>query len=152
MSKLFSYDGVVKCRRNLNFRKKWWSLTTERHILGVTQTKYYYGSAKKSKSSFSCHLQIDKKINIVNKNRFKSKTWFKLCLWGFSKKESYVVYIYFYTTRLSMKFYSQRHISAKGVSQIYPPVSGANFSNDISIPRVRVNIEKTEHDTTFEIS
>ena len=25
------------------------------------QTKYYYGSVKKSKSSFSCHLQIDKK-------------------------------------------------------------------------------------------
>ena len=48
--------------------------------------------------------------------------------------------------------YPQRHISAKSVSQIHPSVSGVNFSNNISIPQVRVNIKKTEHDTTFEIS
>ena len=35
----------------------------------VPQTKHYYGSVKKSKCSFSCHLQIDKQINNVNKNR-----------------------------------------------------------------------------------
>ena len=45
-------------------------------------------------------------------------------------------------------------ISAKGVSQtkIHPPDSGVNFSNNMSIPQVRVNIKKTEDDTTFEIS
>ena len=48
--------------------------------------------------------------------------------------------------------YPQRHISAKSVSQIHPPVSGVNFLNNISIPQVRVNIKKTEHDTTFTIS
>ena len=40
--------------------------------------------------------------------------------------------------------YPQRYISAKGVSQIHLPVSGVNFSNDMSIPQVRVNIKKTE--------
>ena len=34
--------------------------TTMRNIEGVYQTKYY-DSDKKSKCSFSCHLQIDKK-------------------------------------------------------------------------------------------
>ena len=49
--------------------------------------------------------------------------------------------------------YPQRHISAKmGVSQIHPPVSGVNFSNNMSIPQVRVSIKKTKHYTTFEIS
>ena len=48
--------------------------------------------------------------------------------------------------------YPQRHISAKGVSQIHPPVSSVNFSNNISIPQVRVSIKKTEHDTSFEFS
>ena len=157
---------------------------------------------------------------------------FKLWLWGFSKKESYVVHISFYPTRgwnryvipvrvvqwstpwlvflwrptkvplvggfspclhmitlnplslcssRSHKYnnygnatyivnsnlylftcpqvtdfpwnpYLQRHINAKGVSQIQPPVFGVNFSNDISIPEVRLNIEKTDYETTFEIS
>ena len=45
----------------------------------------------------------------------------------------------------------QRHISAKGVYQIHSPVSGVKFPNNISIPKVRVNIKKTEHDTTFEM-
>ena len=48
--------------------------------------------------------------------------------------------------------YPQIHISVKGVSQIHPHVSGANFSNNISIPQVKVNIKKTEDGTTFEIS
>ena len=72
MSKLFfqnyHYD-MVKCRPNVNFKE----MNTEcskgknngfcllRGICqGVYQTKYYYGSVKKSKFSFSCHLQIDK--------------------------------------------------------------------------------------------
>ena len=37
--------------------------------LRIHQTKYYYGSVKKSKCSFSCHLQIVKKINNVNKKK-----------------------------------------------------------------------------------
>ena len=49
-----------------------------RNILGVPQTKYYYGSVKKRKCSFSCHLQIDEKINNINKNRSKRRNWFKL--------------------------------------------------------------------------
>ena len=40
---------------------------TVRNISGAYQTKYCYGSVKKSKCSFNCHLQIDKKINNVNK-------------------------------------------------------------------------------------
>ena len=36
------------------------------------------------------------------------------------------------------------------LSQINPPVSGVNFSNNIPIPQVWV--KKLEHDTTFEIS
>ena len=37
-------------------------------------------------------------------------------------------------------------------SKIKPHVSDVNFSNNISIPQVLVNIKKTEHDTTFENS
>ena len=43
--------------------------------------------------------RLIKKINNVDKNRSKRKTWFKLRLWGFSKKESYVVHMSLYTTR-----------------------------------------------------
>ena len=45
----------------------------------------------------------------------------------------------------------QKH-SVKGVFQNHPLASGVNISNNISIPQVRVNISKTEHGTTFEIS
>ena len=48
--------------------------------------------------------------------------------------------------------YPQRHISVMGISQIHCPVSGVNFSNNISIPQVRVNITETEHGTIFEFS
>ena len=33
-----------------------------------------------------------------------------------------------------------------------PGVSGLNFSNNISVSQVRVDVRETEHDTTFEIS
>ena len=42
--------------------------------------------------------------------------------------------------------------SAKGILQLQPPVSGVNFSNNISIPQVRVNITETEDGTIFEFS
>ena len=35
----------------------------DEYLKGVYQTKYYYGSVKKSTFSFSSDLQIDKKIN-----------------------------------------------------------------------------------------
>ena len=41
---------------------------TEEDLKGVYQTKYYYGSVKKSTFSFSCDLQIDKKINNVKED------------------------------------------------------------------------------------
>ena len=40
----------------------------------------------------------------------------------------------------------------KSFFQIQPRISGVNFSNNTSIPQVRVNIRETEHDTTFETS
>ena len=45
--------------------------------------------------------------------------------------------------------YPQRNVSAKIVSEIHPPFSGVNFSNNVPIPLARVNIKKSEHDTTF---
>ena len=54
---------------------------------------------KKANAHSVVIYRLIKKINIVNKNRSKRKNWFKLCLWVFSKKESYVVHISFYTTR-----------------------------------------------------
>ena len=46
---------------------------------------------------------------------------------------------------------SSRH-SAKSIFEIYPPVSGLNFSINMSVSQVRVKIRETERDTTFEIS
>ena len=40
----------------------------EEYLKGVYQTKYYYGSVKKSTFSFSYDLLIDKKINNVNED------------------------------------------------------------------------------------
>ena len=41
---------------------------------------------------------------------------------------------------------------ANGVFQIQPFISGDNLSNNMSIPQARVNMNETEHDTTFETS
>ena len=40
----------------------------EKNLKGVYQTKYYYGSAKKSTFSFNSEFHIDKKINDVKKD------------------------------------------------------------------------------------
>ena len=40
----------------------------EEYLKGIYQTKYYYGSVKKSTFSFSSDLQIDKKINNVKED------------------------------------------------------------------------------------
>ena len=108
MSKLLSYDGVVKWRQKLNFEKMdtasyvgkndgiWlrWGIFKEhlkQNIITAVLRK------ENAHSFVICRLM--KKDNDVNKNRSKRKNWFKLCLWVFSKKESYVVHISFYTTR-----------------------------------------------------
>ena len=39
---------------------------------------------------------------------------------------------------------------AEGVFQIQSPICDAYFSNDISIPQVRVNKRENELDSTFE--
>ena len=52
--------------------------------------------------------------------------------------------------RLCMKSPPPEAYCAKSVFQIQPPTSGVNFLNNISIPKVRVNRKKIEHDTTYE--
>ena len=52
--------NMVKCRRNVNFEEMFTERSTGKkmdfnyfeNISGVYQTKYYYGSVKKSKFSF----------------------------------------------------------------------------------------------------
>ena len=61
-------------------------------------------------------------------------------------------YIVFSTpSPFTMKFPFQKH-SAKGVFQIRSPISGVNFSINISLSQVRVNIKEIENGKTFEIS
>ena len=61
-------------------------------------------------------------------------------------------YIVFSTPSLfTMKFPFQKH-SAKGVFQIRSPVAGVDFSINIPLSQVRVNINETENGKTFEIS
>ena len=72
-----------------------------RNIQGVHQTKYYFGSVQKSKFSFSCHFQIDIKLNVKEDPRRKADINFNFsqatkCLWGFNKKEYYAVNINFF--------------------------------------------------------
>ena len=59
---------MVKCRRGQ--QKKMMDFDyREEYLKGVYQTKYYYGSVKKSTFSFSCDLQIDKKTSNVKEDR-----------------------------------------------------------------------------------
>ena len=107
MSKLFSYDSLVKCCQNLNFEKMdtasymgkndgvWWGIFKE-----YPNQNIFMAVLRKANALSVVICRLIKKINNVNKNRSKRKKWFKLLgLWGFSKKESYVVHISFYTTR-----------------------------------------------------
>ena len=70
MSKLFYNDDVVS--RNLNFEKMDTASYTGKNdgvwlLWGIFKEKTkYYGSVKKSKCPFSCHLKIDKKLDNVN--------------------------------------------------------------------------------------
>ena len=40
----------------------------------------------------------------------------------------------------------------KGIFQIQPPISGINFSNNISVSQFGVNVRESEHGKTFETS
>ena len=51
-----------------------------------------------------------------------------------------------------MKYLPLEKYCAKDVFQIQTPISSVNFSNNISIPQVRINIRETKHDTTFKTS
>ena len=44
------------------------------------RTKYYYGSVKKGKFSFSCHLQIGTKKKTINVPRRKTDSNFKFII------------------------------------------------------------------------
>ena len=63
-----------------------------------------------------------------------------------------LTFVYSLAPRPLAFYESLIHRDKKGVSQIHSPVSGVNFSNNTSIPQVRVNIKKIEHETSFEIS
>ena len=76
MSKLFSYDGVAS---EMSLKSEFWKdeyCTTEKNdgvwlmwrIFKEYLKQNIITAVLKSKCSFSCHLQIDKKINNVNKN------------------------------------------------------------------------------------
>ena len=84
---------LVQQEKNMDFEhcEEYWRSTSH-------QTKYYYDSVKKSKFSFSCHLQIDKKLNVKEDPMRKTESNFNFfqatkCLWGFKKKEYYAVHI-----------------------------------------------------------
>ena len=80
MPKLFLYDydhnDMMKCRRNVNFHEMDTEPSTRKNnrfwllleIFEKYTKKNYYGSVKKSKLLFKCHLQIDKKINNVEQD------------------------------------------------------------------------------------
>ena len=54
--------------------------------------------------------------------------------------------------RLCMKSPPPEADCAKGVFQIQMPISGVNFSNNMSKLQARVNMSETEHDTKFKTS
>ena len=58
---------MVKCRRDQQEKMMDFNYHEE-YLKGVYQTKYYYGSVKKSTFSFSSDLQIDKKINNIRED------------------------------------------------------------------------------------
>ena len=67
---------------------------------GYLKQNIITGALRKANAHSVVICRLIKKIKNVNKDRCKKrKNWFKLCLWGYSKKESYIVHIYFYTTR-----------------------------------------------------
>ena len=60
-------NDMIKSRRGLQEKMVDFDKLGE-YLKGVYQTRYYYGSVKKSTLSLSSDLQIDKKINNVKEN------------------------------------------------------------------------------------
>ena len=58
---------MVKCRRGQQEKMMDFDYGEE-YLKGVYQTKYYYGSVKKSKFPFISDFQIDKKISNVKED------------------------------------------------------------------------------------
>ena len=82
MPKVFSCNygdyNIVKCCQNTNFeevstKKKMMRFDYCEEYLRSISNKRFYGRVQKSKFSVSCHFQIHKKINNVNKKTFKEK-------------------------------------------------------------------------------
>ena len=69
-----------KCQNYFRVTTKWLNVAAvnrkkimdfdyrDEYLKGIYQTKYYYGSVKKSTFPFSSDLQIDKKINNVKED------------------------------------------------------------------------------------
>ena len=91
---------MVKCHRGQQEKMMDFHYHEE-HLKRVYQTKYYYGSFKKSIFSFSSDLQIDRKISNVKEDaRIKTDSNFDfsqvlryLVFVSFNKKQRYVVHI-----------------------------------------------------------
>ena len=91
------------------WKGKWWILRlTQEKMMGFDYCEEYLRSASNKMLLRQCLkkqmlIQLSfadwQKINKVNKKRSKRKNWFKLYLWGFSKKKFYVVHISLYCTR-----------------------------------------------------
>ena len=60
-------NDMVNCRRGQQEKMMDFDYREE-YLKGVYQTKYYYGSVKKSTFSFRSGLQIDMKINNVKED------------------------------------------------------------------------------------
>ena len=56
-------NDMVKCRRGQQEKNDRFFDYRDEYLKEVYQTKYYYGSIKKSTFPFSSDLQIEKKIN-----------------------------------------------------------------------------------------
>ena len=54
--------------------------------------------------------------------------------------------------RLCMKSSIPEAQCSRGVFQIQHPICSVNFSNNISVPQLKVSTRETEHDMTFETS
>ena len=104
-------NNMVKCRRNMDFEemdtepstgKKWWVFWLPE---GIFKEYIKQNIIMAMLRRANAHLQIDKKTNNVKEDPsrktdlnfgFSQAVW---GLWGFNKKECYVVRISFYTRR-----------------------------------------------------
>ena len=107
MSKLFSYDGVVKCRRNLNFEKMDTASYTGKNdgvwlLWGIfkeyLKQNIITAVLRKANAHSVVICRLIKKSIIQMKSDPREKIDSNFFAYSFSK-ESYVVHISFYTRR-----------------------------------------------------